>query len=202
MKLLVDLDGCLSDFLASALSIFGYDLYDQSEVGQGIRQRLLDNQKNTEPSPDIYLFVSKKQFWKEIDRAGHEFWTNLPLLPWAKELWAKLNEEYPESVYFCTSPSNHPDSSYGKAKWIWKHFKTNKFVLTNHKYLLAKPDTILVDDTPKKLRKFEEHGGLVYKWPHQLILMGHDLDPSIIVGEQIEAIKQSIALGKNRENDE
>ncbi len=154
----LDIDGCVAGFLESACDLFSIDLNDY------------DTRALLKAQPLHESLVPKKEFWKQIDFAGENFWANLPLLPWAKQLWAHCNELSAGRTYFCTAPSMSPHSLSGKHRWITKHFKTNKFVITAHKHLLASPTTLLIDDRSKFCDPFMDNDGKAYLWPNELCI--------------------------------
>lgn len=148
---LLDMDGVLFNFVQSTIDLLNKDL------GCHIKHE------------DIKDWNIHKAFgltagdmWKRIDNEGPDFWANLELYPWAKELVSMLEHILGDNIYFCSSPSMSPWCLLGKRQSIIKHFPkyNTKFVFTNHKQLLANKDTILIDDSLKNCAKFEDAGGV------------------------------------------
>ena len=167
-KIFLDLDGVISDFMGSAMPHFGVNAELDAEVREAMKIKESDL---------IEKEIGTGRFWKTIDKLGEEWWAEMPLLPWGKDLFElSVSLVGKKNVFFLTSPSNKHFSSSGKILFLQKHFRgTRQFILTPHKYLLATPDTLLVDDTPKKLNKFTEAGGQGLLWPQQYKLMDGDV---------------------------
>lgn len=94
---------------------------------------------------------------KNIDSFGYDFWSTIPLFPWAMELYESLKKIAP--VVILTSPSNNPKSCEGKHFTITKHFKTRDFLIGGCKWACAKPNSILIDDSLDKIERFAMAGG-------------------------------------------
>lgn len=143
----LDLDGVNCNFLKRAGEVHGVDLQDIDDW-------------------DIakYLGISSAEFWKPIEEDGESFWENLELFPWTLDLVEYLHS-ISDELYICTSPSRDPKCLSGKAKWIknnlghFKYLRSEHVIYTNKKYLLAAPNTVLVDDSTKNVELFTAHGG-------------------------------------------
>ena len=107
--------------------------------------------------------------WPEIstgtvdDICTINFWANLS---WAHDghetLRMVLDHFKPEQIYLFTRPMPNPDSYTGKALWVQKHLpKYNKRLIITQipKSLLAKPDTLLIDDKDENVEEFAKAGG-------------------------------------------
>ena len=112
-------------------------------------------------------------FWEQIHCYGEIFWLRLAALPWARELTGLLDDLYPQRWYIVSAPSRCPTSYSGKVKWLKRFFRQDfdRFLLTPHKHLFAKPGTLLIDDRELNLLKFEEAGGKGLLFPN----MGNNL---------------------------
>ena len=175
----VDLDGTLIDWDGKVADMFHLNLNDKT-----IRQKVVKR-------GDIVKILGMKEddFWRIIDKEGPEWWENLELLPWAKDLYNLLKKKY-QSVCFLTSPSNNPSSAYGKIKWIKKHFDTKDFLIGKNKHFCAHKNAYLIDDSSKKINKFIEHGGHGFLWPHSLLLKDGKKDIKQVFSELIEYIEK------------
>lgn len=148
-NILLDLDGVLSDFLSSALRLlnkrFDRTITHEEYATHGI----FDIEK-------VYG-ISSKDFWDTIETK--DFWISLEPMPWAKELYEKLNNIAPVTI--ASSPSANPFCAADKAIWVKKHLglKNSNLMLGSRKYLMASTYNVLVDDYPKNTDKFREHGG-------------------------------------------
>lgn len=113
--------------------------------------------------------------WEIVKKAGSEFWSNLEWMPDGKELWSYLNQI--SSPTILSSPSREYSSIKGKMKWIGANLgisqstpttkskgwdKDTRIILSSHKHLYVLPGvkSILIDDTPSKIDKWEAAGGI------------------------------------------
>jgi 5'(3')-deoxyribonucleotidase len=112
------------------------------------------------------IFVSEAEFWATVDKAGWQFWADLPEFPWFKPMYRALKKQ--GKVIFLTTPSQNPKSAYGKLVWLKRRFGKGfgDFIITSHKELLARgPRTILVDDSTSNVEKFRQAGGKAFLFP-------------------------------------
>lgn len=154
----LDMDGVISNWLDAAISAC---VPNYTEFIDETRERVKNNGGRLDG------IISKKSIWASIDQLGSKWWANLELFPWSKDLWKLCNEISGGNTYFLTAPARHPNCVKGKLFFIQEHFKTNKFIFTSHKFLLAQPNRLLIDDTLDKCIKFGEYGGQYILWPHQ-----------------------------------
>jgi len=112
--------------------------------------------------------------WKELsNRDNGQFWADLSPLPWAKRLYDYFNDlEIVEEVAFLTSPGRDYTLCWErKREWLEKHIGTNNVVITTNKYHCARKGAVLVDDTLKHIKQFEEHGGKGILWPNPFTII-------------------------------
>lgn len=195
MRILVDLDDVLADFVGSALRIHGrtpVELAGMPPQSWSIVQP---------------LGLTEQTFWRPIDIAGEDFWADLPLLPHGLEL-VECVEQFNPEWYLVTAPSQHPSSLAGKCRWIKKVFGNSfdRFVFTQHKHLLANSETVLIDDRAQSVSRFIQCGGrgiifptpynkepyqdcTFYKTPYQNSQVNY-------VGTKLAWISQSIKIRK------
>lgn len=116
-----------------------------------------------------------KKHWKDfahIDdaldliRKHPTFWTNLPVLPHAKELVNFVHETFGE-YYICSKPlEGDPRSATGKRAWLNEHFQSPapaRVLLTADKAKYAMAGgvaNILIDDYPVNIDHWREAGGI------------------------------------------
>lgn len=141
-NILLDLDGVLVDFNSGALKA-----HNRSETHDDIKTWNFYEEWG----------ITAKEFWEPLK--GHGFWENLEPYPWAAELYKSLREI--GDVTICTSPNADEACIVGKYRWGQKHLglKTKDFMVGPKKFLMANPDTFLVDDYIENVRKFHDHGG-------------------------------------------
>lgn len=152
MKILVDLDGVLGNFQDHAL---------QEHV---INPRTFDWSCGWDMWKGIGCTLP--EFWAKLEERGSEFWATVPLYRWSKPMWRALKDI--GDCYICTSPPICPSSAKGKMIWIQEFLGsryTRDFVITPQKHLLADSNTLLIDDRPKTVAKFQDYGGHALLFP-------------------------------------
>jgi len=99
-------------------------------------------------------------FWASVPR---EVWVEVPesdFFHWLLEACAGVVGR--ENVCIATGPTKCPESLAGKLEWIHKHFPEwmhRQYAITPRKHLLARPDSLLIDDYCENTDRFEAHGG-------------------------------------------
>lgn len=134
MQLFLDCDGVLADFDGSAEAIFG------------LPPRKFEDKFGT------------KRFW--VDLQSHEdFYTNLPLMPDARELFEAV--EHLNPVILTGLPVGDWAEPQ-KRRWGLKHFPDTTMIccMSKDKKDHMQPGDILIDDWPKYKSVWEEAGGI------------------------------------------
>ena len=180
LRILLDLDGICAYWEKSAAHTCGLD-YEDKEIRDALK-----NGKRLEK------FVGgDSKMWPMIDKEGEDWWTNLEKLPWTDKLIDLLKQE---SDDFCilTSPNRNPICASGKIKWMQQYFgETFKdFLIGANKHLCATPDSLLIDDTEKKVNKFREYGGHAFLWPHPLKIIDGDIKIEDVIQDLKDYIKE------------
>lgn len=127
-------------------------------------QRTFPGWDMTQPIHE-YLQMDENRFWLSMENEGEEWWRDLPPLPWAHQLVDACEEAAGwANVYILTAPSRTCTSTAtGKLRWLRDNlpqFNTGgRVMIGNHKWLLAAPDRLLIDDTPKKYQDWVAAGG-------------------------------------------
>lgn len=151
-KVYLDMDGVLADFISRAAQLHSRsfkDLWVNSPKNRG--KFWIDEAWG----------LTREEFWSPIIN-DQEFWSELDIYPKARELVDTLNKYVGEgNLYLLTAPAPYPGCYAGKMEWILTNFPElkNKLILTKHKGLLAKPDTLLVDDADHNFESFIKAGG-------------------------------------------
>jgi hypothetical protein len=115
--------------------------------------------------------------WSIIAKRGEKFWSELEWMPDGLQLWSYLNTVSAPTIL--SSPSREYSSIKGKMKWINTNLgisqsspttkskgwdRSTRIILSSHKHLYVMPDpnvkSILIDDTPAKIQKWEAAGGI------------------------------------------
>lgn len=155
MKVLLDMDGVVVDFVSAAILEHGLNPV-----------RFVNDWPKGEWDVAKVINLPPKQFWEKID-ANPTFWDELQPYPWMEAL-THLVHNNSRSWAFCTTPSRHHHSSAGKVRWIQNYFgKTFRdyYLCGASKAQLATPDTLLIDDSDVNVGEFLLAGGKAVLWP-------------------------------------
>ena len=182
MRIFIDMDGVLVDFVRGAVSTFGKE-YDDLMTGW---------------VPGVYnieeiIGISKTQFFKKIDASGEDFWANLPPYPYAREFYEHCAAMAP--TYILTAPTLHPTSFAGKICWLHNWFGTGfrDYVFTPKKEMCARDTHILIDDHVPNVEKFKEHGGHAILWPTWFNYRYAEAHKAVDVAkEELEALRRGL----------
>lgn len=141
--------------------------------------------------------LTEEQMWDKIASIGASWWENLEKLPWADELVERMKRL--GEVAFLSSPGNLPkwpksvpDAAKGKMLWVLKYFPDTPLILCHKKELCASPNTILIDDSEKKVKSFISSGGKSFLWPNQYKIMDGETELDEIfekIEDAVEKIK-------------
>lgn len=151
MKIFLDLDGILSDFVSSALETHNreYPWFSSDSVGCYDMVQLLG--------------ISPKDFWKPFD---HDFWASLAPLKEGFELLRILEKGH--DVYLATAPALSPSCSSGKHAWVRNHlpeYWAKTFICQAKHVFAAIPDSVLIDDADHNVDAFKAAGGKAIIYP-------------------------------------
>jgi hypothetical protein len=146
----LDLDGVCCDWMSACLRVHGY--------AGSVEDLWRDHPGEYDPAK--LLGISTSQMWKKIDDAGFEFWRDLEPYPWMQDLLDAAHSRKAR-VLFLTAPSLGTDCIKGKLEWMQKHCgrQFRDYVITEAKYLCARPAALLVDDNQKQVTQFMAAGG-------------------------------------------
>lgn len=165
MKVLLDIDGVLADFVGGACRLHGVDNpYDKQEnLGHYEIQDLIG--------------ISGPPFW---DPMGEEFWAGLDVYPWAHQIVHDLEALYGlDNICLLTSPVRTPGCTRGKMHWIETHFPMldRQFLIGPMKEVCAHGNSILFDDSESNCHKFRKAGGRAFLVPGRWNRKYRELDP-------------------------
>jgi 5'(3')-deoxyribonucleotidase len=161
--ILLDMDGVLADFFTGVFRLHGLSL---SQI------------PNDYPKPWPYKiedWVAKllgypyttEDLWEDID-STHGFWFDLPMYPWAVELLNMCLDVSKGNVIVSTSPGLHPGCYEQKVRWLRHNLpalpKAN-IMLGKHKFMMAKPEHLLIDDCAENVIDFMMCGGSAMQFP-------------------------------------
>ena len=146
----------------------------------GVLTNFRDAFKKIDPEgldPDVHeAKYGKGSIWPLITEKGVAYWENLEWLSDGQYFWTYLQQYNPTIL---SAPSRHWSSKQGKMNWISANLgisqktpvtkykdwdKSTRVILSQHKYLYVLPEenfkSILIDDTPGKIDKWVEAGGI------------------------------------------
>lgn len=146
------MDGVLADFFTTAIERLN------AHTGENITVPDYAEAKSGWDLHKAYGMGSNRM-WAILDAPG-DFWQSLKPFPWAHFLVSFANCF--GDVYIATSPRPDPLCYYQKTKWLQDHLgiDLSKVIPTNHKHLMSRKDTILIDDSPKNIDRFNEGEGI------------------------------------------
>lgn len=188
MRLLVDMDEIITDFVGAACKAWGTEaenLYPHWTPGVWDMIPPL-NKALKIPGPAM----TDEEFWSRLNSSW--FWESMEPLPWAREV-IDLVSSTTDDWHIVTTPSHCPTSYTGKVRWLKKFFgpRFDRFAITPHKYIFAGPGVCLIDDRESNLRDFTAHGGgstiLFPRYHNSLHAMRED--PIAVLREQLELLK-------------
>lgn len=189
LKIFLDLDGVIYDWMSSALDVFKIDSKDAH-----VRKILKTYHDGLE------MIRSKQEVFEKVESLGAEYWQNLKLLPWANTLYEALTEL--GEVTILTSPGSWTHAGRGKLLALKRDFEVKTFILAKKKEICAAPNTILIDDKKKNISRFREAGGWGYLWPNSFCI--EDGEPKVEEAlfeclDYVKSIKEKITDRKINE---
>ena len=126
-----------------------------------------------------------------------DFWENLEWMPDGTKIFEEITNQFPFSkILLITAPMPNKESATGKWKWIDKQLPgfSNQTIITQvSKSLLAKPNTLLIDDKTQNVDEFRQAGG-------QTILVPRPWNSlHLLADKSVEIVKQQLAEVKCHE---
>jgi 5'(3')-deoxyribonucleotidase len=163
----LDVDEVLANWIGALLKLLGRDPSEVHARWDALSPRPWDVVEVLNVDGNL----SNSAMWRGIDNAGARFWHDVEPFPWCHELLALCRSVAP--TYLLTTPSLHPSSLAGKLAWMQQHFGRDfrDYLVGPAKHACARPDALLIDDSPKNCRAFIEHGGHAILFPG----VGNDL---------------------------
>ena len=154
-QILLDLDGVCADFYGQAFWLM------QKHTG---RFDLCHADAGGDSSLEKTFGIDKQTFWEVIE-AEAGFWLNLEPFPWARDMVTWLSRY--GDVTIASSPSRDPRCHSQKIEWVVRHLGMcpDDVMLGGKKHLMANENHVLLDDFPKNVVKFREHGGQAVLMP-------------------------------------
>ncbi len=151
MKIFLDLDGVIANFSKSASKCLDIPYPVQHEFKQ---------------YDELFAHVPKPVFYSKI--RGHDFWANLGIFPYAKDLVKMIDTVSDGNWMFLTKPMMDFGCYSGKFAWVQKHFPQylGKIIIINgtKATCCTGANDILVDDTAKNINEWAAAGGHAIRW--------------------------------------
>jgi len=175
-QIFCDMDGVLVDFEGAATVSINEALLNPPEGTEALCEAVRAFYGDSLDLTDIKVGKQKrphelKLLIGELFENDKEWWANLPFLPEGQKLWSVISKIEPLPKLL-TSPMDHNGgtaSAEGKILWIQKNLnrldinRWDKRVIFSHdKYDYALQENkpcVLIDDYPRKVVPFREHGG-------------------------------------------
>ena len=96
------------------------------------------------------------------------FWSTTEWFPWADQLVGFLEDGFPGQWNFLSHCTSYPECASGKFKLLLDKFGQNvakrAIFSFGPKWVVCKPDDILIDDRERNCDEWEAAGGLAYQW--------------------------------------
>ena len=149
--ILLDMDGVVAAFTSAVIKQVNYVM--------GKNVTIEEVTKVCDWNLEDMWGMSQKEWWQAIDK-NPNFWLEIPIFDWGNDLYNDLHQ-YADEVVILTAPSQNPMCIAHKLTWLKEKMDiAPNFVITGKKkYLLAREDAFLVDDSPKNIQEFVDNGG-------------------------------------------
>jgi len=157
-RILLDLDGCLVDFLGGAK-----ELHQKLYSGHPHNPETQEHQMPWEIEPIFQM--TAPALWEPM---GREFWANLEPLDHCHAVVEILSKTFgEENICLLTSPIRTDGCIDGKMDWIRKHLPQfrRRFLVGPAKQFCASPRHCLVDDRTFNVEAFKGVGGHSFLFP-------------------------------------
>jgi 5'(3')-deoxyribonucleotidase len=157
----VDMDGVMNKFSSYALQYVGaFDgILDYMDYPEECQTWDIVKSANCLSKANVPDFSSNK-FWDALDQT---FWETIPTEYYLWRMIDYLSRQVGEkNVCVASTPTLGPESLSGKLVWIKKNlpsYMRRQYMFGRDKFLLARPDTLLIDDNQDNCIQFERAGG-------------------------------------------
>ena len=149
MKIFLDLDGVLVDFVGGIHRAFGKEYsYNSAPIKWNFFEHW---------SPKVYSC--------DINRACTvDFWANLDWMCDGREILREIDKKLgtSDNLFLLTCPMPNPQSWTGKRLWVERHIPhlAERLIVTPaFKGVFASDDVVLIDDKDENIAEFVEAGG-------------------------------------------
>jgi len=159
-EIYLDMDGVIADFVHAFMHI-----HKRMDLAHNLTTRCLEE----------VLGITQEECWAPIVDEKHYFWDEIPIFPWAIELYQFCRQIGPVTFLsrpICLPELNGRDTAYcvrGKLTWLRRNFgqeiDEHDVIFTGRKESVAKPGVLLVDDDERYELKFRERGARQIVFP-------------------------------------
>lgn len=193
MRILLDLDEVLADFVGGICSMYDVPkdiLLSHWEEGKWDIIPPLDKWIQSRGFSEG--MVNEQVFWRRLNNHTR-FWTDLQPLPWMREM-LDLARSYGDNWRIVSTPSRCQSSWTGKGIWCMGKLGNveglYRLRLTYDKTEFARSDAVLIDDQESTVEKFVLAGGKGIVFPaYHNNLSQYRHDPVKYVKEQLEKLR-------------
>jgi FMN phosphatase YigB (HAD superfamily) len=149
----IDLDGVLADWVGGVIDLFGRD-----------RDYVFRHWTSGDYSVEKALNVTTERLWNRINQQGSDWWAHLDRFHWNQDLLSLIIDTT-AAASILTSPGDCVHAYNGKRIWADRHVPGFALHLTSEKQLLAKPSSLLIDDSGRNCEEFIAAGGNAILFP-------------------------------------
>jgi len=189
----LDLDDVLNRFTMYALEQIGckVDAYDDSSYNPKWGWNIV-RAANTLPGHSRHKNkLSPKEFWNAINR---KVWASVPLSAECQYLLDNCKDLVgEENVCILSCPTNDPECLAGKLEWIHEYMPPwlwRQYLIGPQKWMCARPDALLIDDSDANVMAFRKHGGQAVLVPRPWNIL-HGTHTTETLQQAFEIIKRS-----------
>jgi len=158
-----DMDGVVADFHAGASEFF--------------RMNARKNQA------EFTAILESPAGWPRLKREWPTFWSDLPLMPHALDLWSVLQPYHPSML--TAIPPSWPSAGTGKTIWVKRNLPKFGYHPTQRVYAVQRHEkvkfarqsdgtpNVLIDDFGKNIREWQAAGGIGIKYEDSASAVNH-----------------------------
>lgn len=180
MRIFLDVDGVLADFVGTAARHMGFD-------------------PSLVTAWDFYSLIgtTDRQFWDTVKSYGSEFWKTMDKYPWCGDLFRDCSKVGDVSLLTAPPPRAdcRPAAVSGRIEWIHATFGESfkDYFAGCKKESLAGAGAVLLDDSDSNCRKFEAAGGRAILFPRPWNANAGIDEPYSFVLDQLDYYRSSAA---------
>lgn len=177
MRVAIDMDGVVVRLYQAIISLYslpGNKLANEIPTGGSIATVLSAHSASAKDrsSKALCAAATEENVWERVSTLPAGWWAKLAPDPAGMLLVAKLRargvEVFPVSapLLLGRNDAGYGASCEGKRRWLEHNLPelSRKLVLTEAKHLVARPDTILVDDSTDQVEAWRKAGGPAVLW--------------------------------------